>query len=289
MATKTQIANMAMTRLGEAVFTDVDSDGTNPADVVNAIWDIVNEEMLNAGPEEGWKFARWRISSVDVDSSAITAFADYSGTVTGTVLATSATHDLITGDFASISGGSVGSYDGNHTTTRVDANSFYFTATFVSTETATAQWTSQEYLYRFARPTSTRVTGVRVGGVELTDWIREGEWILTSGEDTAVDMMYIKALADLTVTNFPPHYVNILWRNLAIHLTYDLVQNSSMQQQLITELEQVYLPRAIGMDNRAQYVQESTDSWADIGRRVSSVEGDFATSPNYPLYNFRVR
>ena len=50
MSTKTQIANKAMIDLGEALFTDVDADGTNPADVFNAAWDIVLPEALKVSP-----------------------------------------------------------------------------------------------------------------------------------------------------------------------------------------------------------------------------------------------
>lgn len=273
MATKTTIANAAMLRLGEAQFTDVDADGTNPADVFNAIYEIVVAEALENGPELGWKFARWRASSIDVDSTSITAFADYSGTVSGTVLATSTAHGLVTNDLAAISAGSVGSYDGDHTITRVDANSFYFTDTFVSTETATVSWTSQEYAYRYARPTSIAVTSVRKGGAELTDWIREGEWILTSQEATDVDMMYIRVLADLVVTNFPPHFVDALWRRFTVHLAYDLVQNKTLGEQFLVELETIHLPRDIAMDARVQYVQEFNNDWQNVGHTGGTGKG----------------
>lgn len=265
MATKTQIANAALLRLGEAVLTDIDADGTNPANVFNAIYEVVVAEALEAGPEKGWKFARWRASSIDVDSTSVTAFADYSGTATGTVLATSTAHGLVTNDLVTISAGSTGSYDGDHTITKVSADTFYFTDTFVSTETATVSWTSEQFAYRYARPTSIAVTGVQSGGSELTDWIREGEWILTSQQATEVDMTYIRVLADLTVANFPPHFVDALWRRFAVHLAYDLVQNRALGEQLLTELETIHLPRDIGMDARVQFVEEFNNNWQNVG------------------------
>jgi len=167
MATQVQIYNLALLRLGEDALTAT-TDDTTPADRCNTVYPLALAETLNMGPEKGWRFARWRISSVDLDEKSITAFADYSGTVSGTVSATATAHGYLTGDLITISDGSVGSYDADYTITRIDADSFYFTETWVSTETATAQWTSEEYAYRFARPTCTRVTSVNVGGIPET-------------------------------------------------------------------------------------------------------------------------
>lgn len=272
MATKTQIANMTMTRMGEALFTDVDSDGTNPANVFNAIWPIVIGESLNIGPELGWKFARRVSNCVQRQSSSITAFADYSGTVAGTVLATDASHPYISGEKVAISDGSTGSYDGDKVITKVDANSYYFTDTFVSTETATAKWTSDDFAYRFPRPTATRITKVMVGGTSLTDWVREGAYILTNQADTEVDMRYVLDEADTTVSNFPPHFIDVLWRKITVHLAYDLIQNKALGDGWLEEIERIYLPRAIGMDAREQYVQEESNSWVNAGRTTTILE-----------------
>lgn len=62
----------------------------------------------------------------------ITAFADYSGTVAGTVSATSTGHPLSTGDSILIEG--TLNYDGQYTVTVIDANTFYFTDTWVSND-----------------------------------------------------------------------------------------------------------------------------------------------------------
>ena len=74
-------------------------------------------------------------------AGSITAVADYSGTVAGTVLITSAAHGLTTGFTILISGTT--SYDGRYSITKVDANTFYITATFVATETG--KWGQDEY------------------------------------------------------------------------------------------------------------------------------------------------
>jgi hypothetical protein len=275
MATKTDIANMALLRLGEKKLDDISTDTSNPANLINAIWDVVLEESLFSGPEEGWRFARRRYHGIDRDSSTISSIAQNSTDITVT---TSAAHNLIAGDMVELSGDT--GYDGTYDINSVTSTTFDVTATFVATGTGTAKWTSERFFYRFAMPTSTRVTRVQVGGTDITDWVREGEYILTNQEDTEVDMSYVLAPENVTITNFPMHFVTVLWRNLASHLAYDLVQNLRLQNQLITEMEQIYIPRAIGMDNREIYVQEFSESWVDVGRKVSNVEGDFPVNPD---------
>ena len=65
-------------------------------------------------------------------SAAITAFADYSGTVAGTVKATSVGHGLVGVSTKQISG--TVNYNGAKSITVIDADNFYFTATWVATE-----------------------------------------------------------------------------------------------------------------------------------------------------------
>jgi len=259
---------MALTRLGEKPVSNVDTDSENPSVVINAIWDVVLEESLFSGPEQGWKFARRRFHGIDRDSSAITVFAQESATTT----TVTSTHTLIAGDMVEITGTT--SYDGTYDVVSVSTTvSFVITATFVADDaTGTAKWTSEEFAYRFARPTSTRVTNVQVGGVDITDWPREGDYVLTNMEDEEVDMLYVAAPAAVTITNFPMHFVTVLWRTLASHLAYDLVQNINLQNQLIQELERIHIPRAIGMDNREQYVREFSKSWTEVGRTTSLIE-----------------
>jgi hypothetical protein len=274
MSTKTAIANKAMLDLGEALFTDVDADGTNPANVVNAAWDIILPEALNHGPEDGWKFAVRTFSCISRDSATITAFTSASSTTT----TVTASHTLIAGDRVEIAGTT--SYDGTFQVVSVSTTvSFVITTDFVADDaTGTAKWTSDSFAYRYARPTSTRVTKVKVAGVELSDWIREGEFILTNQEDTEVDMSYIQDASVVVITNFPPHFVDVLWRRLSACLAYDLVQNQSLSNAKLTTLEQIYIPRAIGMDNREQFVQEFSNSWQTAGHSTG-IEGDFPHNP----------
>ena len=66
---------------------------------------------------------------------AISAFADYSATVAGTVKATSAAHGLPTGTTPNVVITDTVNYNGTYTVTKIDVNNFYFTKVFVATET----------------------------------------------------------------------------------------------------------------------------------------------------------
>ncbi len=268
MATsKTSIANWAMLKVGEEIFDDVDEDGTATADKVNAIWDLSLEAALDGGPEKGWEFAVRTFHSIDRDEITVTALAQASSTTT----TVTGTHALIAGDNVTLGTdlNLAGTYNVNSISTTV---SWVITATFTATDTGTAYWTSEEFAYRFARPTCTRVTSVRVGAVELTDWKRRGSWILTNLEDTEVDMDYILAHGDVTIANFPAHFVEAFRLKLAADLAYDLTQNSALGDRLLQEYEIIVLPRAIGLDNREKYVKESSNSWIAAGHTRQVIE-----------------
>ncbi len=70
-------------------------------------------------------------------TGSITAFADYSGTVSGAVKVTDADHGLATDDRVRIT--ATTNFNGNYTITVIDDDNYYITASWVSTETGT--WT----------------------------------------------------------------------------------------------------------------------------------------------------
>lgn len=76
-------------------------------------------------------------------TGAITAFADYGGTVAGTVLVTSAGHGLATGDDISIRGTT--DYNGIFTITYVGVDTFYITDTWVN-DNGASDWDEGSYL-----------------------------------------------------------------------------------------------------------------------------------------------
>ncbi len=261
MATdKLAIYNLTLTRLGQ---DRLESGQTNDnSRKLDAIYPQQLEELTSQGPEKGWKFATI-ITAVDVSSVTITAFADYSGTVTGTTSCTAASHGFDSGERVNITGTT--NYNSDFVITVIDANTFHFVKDFVADDaTGTAQWISFQYAYRYAVPTNLRLVSVQVGGAELRDWIREGDFILTNLEDTCVDMRYVISIID--TTKFPPYFTKVLYLSCARELAYSIIQSATFQERLINEIEVVELPRAISRDEQEQYVKESSSSWVDAGR-----------------------
>jgi hypothetical protein len=79
------------------------------------------------------------VPTYTISQRTITAFSDYSGTVAGTILATSVAHELQTNDKAKISGTT--NYNNLYVITKVDDDSFYFTEVWVADESpATFPW-----------------------------------------------------------------------------------------------------------------------------------------------------
>ncbi len=255
-----EIYNLTLTRLGAERLDEGETNDNSRA--LDAIYPQILDEVTAKGPEDGWKFATIR-TAVDVESTTITAFADYSSTVSGTVSCTAAGHNLDSGERANLSGNT--SYNSDYVITKIDDDSFYFTETFVADDaTGTVRWTSFQYIYRFAVPTDLKLVSVQVAGTELTDWLREDDYVLTNLEDTTVDMKYVFSVT--TTTRFPPYFTKVLYLSLAVELAYSIIQSATFMESLINELENIQLPRAIARDEKEQYVQESSSSWVDTGR-----------------------
>ncbi|KKN70124.1 hypothetical protein LCGC14_0434490 [marine sediment metagenome] len=261
MATdKLQIYNFTLTRLGANRLDSIteDSDDRRKLDTM---YPQILEELTAQGPQQGWKFATTR-TAVDVSETDITAFADYSETVSGTVSCTAAGHNLDSGERANLSGDT--GYDDDYVVTVIDDNTFYFTATWSATGTGTVRWTSLQYAYRYSMPTNLKLVSVQVGGFELSDWVREDDYVLTNLEDTTVDMKYVVSVT--TTTRFPPYFTKVLYLSLALELAYSIIQSATFLERLINEVERIQLPRAIARDEKEQYVQESSSSWQDAAR-----------------------
>ena len=77
-------------------------------------------------------------------SGSITAFTNYHSTVSGTVRATDADHGLSTGDSITVTGATTSAHNITATVTKIDKDSFYYTATFGAD--STASWTATNVL-----------------------------------------------------------------------------------------------------------------------------------------------
>ena len=76
------------------------------------------------------------IYRLKIASKSISAYADYNATVPNTTKVTAGTHGLVTGMYVLISGTT--SYNGEYYVTRIDANNFYISETFVADDGASA-------------------------------------------------------------------------------------------------------------------------------------------------------
>ena len=265
MATdSTSICNLSLSRMGQDLIDDIDGTDTL-SEKCSLLYTQALEELTVMGPLNGWKFARRRYHSIADDAVTITAFA----LATATTTTVTATHTFVAGDQVEIDGTT--SYDGTYTILSVSTTvSFVVTATYVADDaTGTARWTSESYEYRYAMPTSLRIDSVKVGGIELTDWIREGVYLLTNMEDTEVDVQYIQSITDTTL--FPPHFTRVLVLMLAIKLHYNLTQDLNAIQLLNVDYD-LAMSKAIAMDEREKYVKEYSSSWVDAGHISDFIE-----------------
>lgn len=262
--TETAVVNLSLIRMGQNPILSIDSTTDILSVKCRTIFDQKRDERLIDGPEDGWRFARMTYHGIDVNSYAITAFA----LATATTTTVTATHGLVAGDMVKIDGTT--NYDGTYDVVSVSTTvSFVITKTFVATETGTAYWTSEKYAYRYAVPTCKAVNKVMLGGIEVPDWNREGDWVLTNLEDSEVDMVIIKVITDVTL--FPDYFVKVLVLDLAIELVYNLTQDLKAIQLLAQERDYV-LDKAIAKDEKEKYVKEYSTSWVDAGRNTNIIE-----------------
>ena len=243
-------------------------DGTDTLSVkVNAMFDQARDELLENGPENGWKFSRRTYHGIDDHSATVSSIAVLVAATTITVT-TSASHGLVAGDKVELAGDT--GYDDTYNVVSVvdaaETYTFVVPATFVATGTGTAHWRSERYAYRYAIPTSAAVLAVKVGGLELTDWTKDGAYILTNQESDEVDMDIVSALTTV-VTSWPAHFVRVFVLKLAIALHYSLTQDLKAIQLLALELD-LAMPKAIAMDERQKYVQEASMSWQEVGNTM---------------------
>ena len=175
---RTKIANLAIIRIGEKRVTDITDTTSESAKLCAEMYEELRDELLEGGPEKGWKFAKHR-KAVAVDATAP--------------------------DFG--------------------------------------------YDYRFqipSNPKCLRIVSVQVEGVELTDCVREGNYVLTNQEAEEVDMIYIKQVA--SEADFPPHFASLFWKTMAARLAFSRVQSEKLKQTIELEANEE-MQKAIAADN----------------------------------------
>ncbi len=193
MPDKTQICNMALTKIGQTTISIITAD-TPTTNKLRTIYDQVLDEALTAGPEKGWKFATTRVT-VSVDAAE----------------------------------------------------------------------PDSEYEYRYAVPNQClRIVKVHTEGIDYTDWVREGQYILTNGVDDEINLTYVQRITNEGY--FPSHFIKVLYTMLAYHLAFNIVQSKAHANAIYEELHIKVLPKAIALDEQEQYVKEESSAWVDAGR-----------------------
>ena len=265
MATdQTAICNLALYRMGQSTVDDAIT-GTSALEVkCAALYSQARDELETEGPELGWKFCRRRYNGIDREEFTIASIAQ-STTDTDDITVTG-THTLGVGDMVTLDDTE---YDDDYVVNVISTTaSFDVTADFDATDTGTAYWTSEQYAYRYLIPTTPtvlRVASVQVGGIEVPDWIQEGGYILTNMESSEVDMIIVQQIT--TTTKFPPHFTKALYLKLAVELTYNITQDLK-SAQIIFQDYMLALDKAIAMDERGKYNQESSQSWQQVGNTM---------------------
>ena len=117
-------------------YAEMYMDANATALVIETASTPIMSRLWTTGLVNGWTF-------VAGTTGAITAYADHSGTVAGTVKATDAGHGLSTGDIISIRGTT--NYNGIFSITKIDNDNFYFTDTWVEDDGA-SDWDQGAYL-----------------------------------------------------------------------------------------------------------------------------------------------
>ncbi len=249
LTTSTQIANLALQRIGEKTVTLI-TDSNERAENVNLVYQF---ELDSLTAEYKWRFARKSVT-IKLPTTAITAFSDYSGTVAGTVLATVASHPFESLETVNIFDGSVGSYDGDRVITVVNTTSFYFTADFVSDETATSRWTSNEFEWRFALPTD--LTDIVRVGVGTEVYAVQGAYIVTSAFDDDLVLLYDQKIGDVSL--MPTYFITLLKMNIAVEIAARRVGDN------IVFTDRLKLDQQ-GADQRARRLDRGNDFEDDQG------------------------
>lgn len=129
------VSGLVAATVTEAIITVTNPAGTDTDEDVTAqiptpvLGNIVFNDIVGTY-DDGYYTFTYKVSTVTI---AVTALADYSTTVSGTVKGTCVGHLLQTGMWVVIPVGHA--YAGSYQITRIDADNFYFTATYDATAT----------------------------------------------------------------------------------------------------------------------------------------------------------
>jgi hypothetical protein len=123
------------------------------------------------------------------------------------------------------------------------------------------------YDYQYSVPSSPkclRILKVEVSETELTDWVREGDKILTDGEDETIDITYIRQVTD--EAKFPNSFVKALAMSIAEYLAYNLIQSSTAAERVRLAHDDAILQARIQNELEDWKDEAGNTDWQDEGR-----------------------
>lgn len=126
-----------------------------------------------------------------------------------------------------------------------------------------------EYEAQYSLPTNPyclRVLKVMVEETELTDWIREGRKILTSGADPdsdEVQLVYLKRITD--PAEYDPYLVKYIYKSLAEAIALRRSKSNQIINRIKVEISEI-LQEARSVNAMEDYVEESNNDWQTAGR-----------------------
>jgi len=263
MASKIDISNMALRRLGAETITSLDAS-TKIARIMKNIYDITRKRVLESHP---WAFALKRAEiyaegfentvtlPITSDGATVTAtFSNASGgdlnyveygvrkfidtTPALTVALTVGTDPAPRLNYIYLVGGTLtastsGFPSGAHTPI---ATAWISSAAKVQTSGVTAQFDFSKPLFEYSKKYYVPRDYIRAWK-EYSEAVhkREGDWFL--GDADKLQMTYISDIED--EEKFNPLFVNVLYLNLAMEASYSIVQSQSLTREIRAEMKEV--------------------------------------------------
>lgn len=123
------------------------------------------------------------------------------------------------------------------------------------------------YDYQYSIPSSPkclRLLRVEVDETELTDWVREGDKILTDGEDEEIDIIYIRQETD--PAKYPKSFVKALSMTIAEHLAYNIIQSSAAAERVRLAYDEAILEARRQNELEDWKDEAGNTDWIDEGR-----------------------
>ncbi len=132
------------------------------------------------------------------------------------------------------------------------------------------------FLYKYQRPADAlKVFLVGIGSnsvsntttnvvisTELTDWVREGDFVLTSQEDTQVNMVY--GTLETDTAKFPVNFRKLLSLNIAKIIGHRLTADFGERDRIVEDIRAQRV-LAFAVDGDEQFVREENNDWQDAG------------------------